>query len=218
MRECSASSPRTELSIWQIYIAGFLSAIPMNMVSTPFERVKVLLQTQGHSLNNSGEPCKLPPNKNLQASHGSGILRRLYREGGVRSMYKGAALTFARDGPDSAAYFATYEYCKKRFSPSRLDGEEASLSLFAVSAAGAIAGIIMLIPLFPIDTIKSRMQSSEEKVSAASIAKTLYRSGGIRAFYPGLAPALLRALPANAAATLGWELAREALDRTSGSP
>lgn len=215
MRECSGSSPRTELSIGQVYLAGFISAVPMNMVSTPFERVKVLLQTQGPNLGTHGGTGKPHPNKDSQSS---GILRRLYREGGVRSMYKGAALTFARDGPDSAAYFATYEYCKKRFSPTCPEGEEATLSLFAVSAAGAVAGIIMLIPLFPIDTMKSRMQSSEGKAHASTIAKTLYRSGGVRAFYPGLAPALLRALPANAAATLGWELAREALERTSGSP
>ena len=213
MRKCSDSPANTELSIGQVFMAGFLSAIPMNIVSTPFERAKVLLQTRGHShivWGGSGNPR---PNKTSRSSHRSGILRQLYREGGVRSMYKGAGLTFARDGPDSAAYFATYEYCKKRFSPLRQDGEKESLSLFAVSAAGATAGIVMLIPLFPIDTMKSRMQSSEGNVQASSIAKTLYRSGGIRAFYPGLAPALLRALPANASATLGWELTLNALER-----
>ena len=183
----------------------------MNMISTPFERVKILLQTQCRK--ECGQNGNLGQSTRLPMSHGPGILRKLYHEGGVRSMYKGAALTFARDGPDSAAYFATYEYCKKQFSPVRLDGKEESLSLLAVSAAGAVAGIIMLIPLFPIDTMKSRIQSSKCKVRVSSIAKSLYRSRGIRAFYPGLAPALLRALPANAAATLGWELAREALDK-----
>lgn len=192
-------------------MAGFLSAIPMNMISTPFERIKIVLQTQGREeYGQKGGPGR---KTRLPVSHGSGVFRKLYLEGGIRSVYKGAALTFARDGPDSAAYFATYEYCKKQFSPVCQDGREESLSLLAVSAAGAVAGIIMLIPLFPIDTVKSRMQSSEGKVRASSIAKEVYRSGGIRAFYPGLAPALLRALPANAAATLGWELAREALDK-----
>ena len=183
----------------------------MNMISPPFERVKIVLQTCGRK--ECGGNGSLGQTTRLPISRDSGILRQLYREGGFRSIYKGAALTFARDGPDSAAYFATYEYCKKQFTPICQDGKEASLSLLAVSAAGAVAGIVMLIPLFPIDTMKSRMQSSRGKVRASSIAKSLYRSGGIRAFYPGVAPALLRALPANAAATLGWELAREALDK-----
>ena len=185
----------------------------MNMISTPFERVKIVLQTQAHGHNKCGGKANLGQTMRLPLSHGSGILRQLYYEGGIRSMYKGAALTFARDGPDSAAYFATYEYCKEQFSPVRLDGKEESLSLLAVSAAGAVAGITMLIPLFPIDTVKSRMQSSKGKVRASGIAKGIYRSGGIKGFYSGLTPALLRALPANAAATLGWELAREALDK-----
>ena len=196
------------LSIGQTYMAGFLSAIPMTLISTPFKRVKILLQTQalGHH-----EKYRVHTNNITRGSHGSGILRQLCREGGVRSMYRGLGLTFARDGPDSAAYFATYEYFKRKFSPICPVGEE-SMSLMAIGAAGATAGTVMLLPLFPVDTMKSCMQSSQGKTSASVVARTLYHEGGLRGFYQGLTPALMRALPANAAATLGWELARHALN------
>ena len=87
--------PLSSLTVAQISFAGFLSAIPMNIISTPFDQIKVLLQTQGQT---SPMDCKAP---------------KYARGGGIQSIYKGAAMTFARDGPDSAACFATYEYWKR---------------------------------------------------------------------------------------------------------
>lgn len=58
-------------------------------------------------------------------------------------------MTFARDKADSTIYSETYDYCKKGLTLKQEDGAEGSLSLLAVS------GIVMLVPLFPIDTGKS---------------------------------------------------------------
>jgi solute carrier family 25 carnitine/acylcarnitine transporter 20/29 len=44
--------------------------------------------------------------------------------------------TLARDGPGSAAYFATYEYTKRKLTP---EGQQ--LSLPAIIMAGGLAGI-----------------------------------------------------------------------------
>jgi solute carrier family 25 carnitine/acylcarnitine transporter 20/29 len=37
----------------------------------------------------------------------------LYKEGGIRSIYKGTFATLLRDVPASGVYFATYEWLKK---------------------------------------------------------------------------------------------------------
>ena len=121
-------------------------------------------------------------------------------------------MTFAKDAPVSAAYFATYEYCKNRFTSELDNGTESSLSFLAVSGAGASAGLVILIPLFPIDTVKSRLQAAEGKQTVGSTVRHVYSRGGVRVFFPGIRPALLRAVPANAAATLGWEMTRLVLD------
>lgn len=176
----------------------------MTLVSVPFERVKILLQTQGQMPHERKSGEKGPS--------GATLLRSLYKHGGIQSVYRGSLMTFARDAPDSAAYFATYEYCKKKLTPRQEDGTESSLSLFAVSVAGASAGIVMVTPLFPIDTVKSRLQATEGKARVSSTVKSVYSKGGMKAFFPGLGPTLLRAIPANAAATLGWEVTRLALE------
>jgi solute carrier family 25 carnitine/acylcarnitine transporter 20/29 len=191
----STSNTEGPLSISQISAAGFLSAIPTTAVAAPFERVKVILQLQGQKATAPGT---------RQFTGALDVVSHLYKEGGLRSVFKGSLATVARDGPGSALYFATYEYLKKRLTP-----EGTSMSLGAISFAGGMAGVAMWVPVFPIDTIKSNLQSSDKPQSIGQVTKQIYRSGGFKAFFPGLGPALLRSFPANAATFLGVELAHK---------
>ena len=198
----------TPFTIAQISAAGFFSAIPMTLITAPFERVKVLLQIQGQK--------QLAPGEKPRYSGGLDVVRQLYKEGGIRSVFRGSAMTLARDGPGSAAYFATYEYIKRRLSPKGEDGKEAPLSLTAIMTAGGAAGVAMWIPVFPVDTIKSRLQSAEGRPTIGGTISGLYRAGGVKAFFPGIGPALARAVPANAATFLGVELAHKAMNQMFG--
>ncbi|GME40945.1 carnitine acyl carnitine carrier [Neofusicoccum parvum] len=203
----SSVSPvhNNQFTIGQTSAAGFFSAIPMTLITAPFERVKVLLQIQGQK--------QLAPGEKPKYSGGLDVVRQLYREGGVRSVFRGSAMTLARDGPGSAAYFATYELVKRRLTPKNLDGTPGELSLTAVMTAGGAAGVAMWIPVFPVDTIKSRLQSAEGNPTIGGTIREIYGRGGFRAFFPGLGPAMARAVPANAATFLGVELAQKAMSK-----
>lgn len=192
-----------QYSVGQVSAAGFFSAIPMTLITAPFERVKILLQIQGQK--------QLAPGEKPKYSGGLDVVRQLYKEGGVRSVFKGSAMTLARDGPGSAAYFATYETVKRRLTPKDENGVPQKLSMPAVMTAGGAAGVVMWIPVFPVDTIKSRLQSAEGKVSISGTIKEIYGRGGVKAFFPGFGPAMARAVPANAATFLGVELAQKAM-------
>ena len=195
-----------QFSIAQISAAGFFSAIPMTLITAPFERVKVLLQIQGQK--------QLGPGEKPKYNGGVDVVRQLYKEGGIKSVFRGSAMTLARDGPGSAAYFATYEYCKRSLSPKDAEGNATGeLSLTAVITAGGAAGVAMWIPVFPVDTIKSRLQSAEGRPTIGGTISTLYKAGGFKAFFPGFAPAIARAVPANAATFLGVELAHKAMNK-----
>ncbi|KAH7064830.1 mitochondrial carrier domain-containing protein [Macrophomina phaseolina] len=197
-----------QFSVAQTSAAGFFSAIPMTLITAPFERVKVLLQIQGQK--------QLAPGEKPKYSGGLDVVRQLYKEGGVRSVFRGSAMTLARDGPGSAAYFATYEIIKRRLTPKNADGTPGELSLTAVMAAGGAAGVAMWIPVFPVDTIKSRVQSAEGNPTIAGTIREIHARGGFKAFFPGLGPALARAVPANAATFLGVELAQKAMTKIFG--
>ncbi|CAH2350648.1 mitochondrial carnitine carrier [[Candida] railenensis] len=181
-----------DFTIGEISTAGFFSAIPTTLVAAPFERVKVMMQVADGS---------------KKATMGS-VIKEMYKTGGIRSIFKGSVATLARDGPGSALYFATYEFLKAKLSTP---GEQ--MSILAICTAGGFAGVSMWLGVFPIDTIKSKQQSSNTSVSIAQTTKSIYRSGGIKAFFPGVGPALARSFPANAATFLGVELARNFFDK-----
>ncbi|KEZ40533.1 hypothetical protein SAPIO_CDS8441 [Scedosporium apiospermum] len=201
------TSPNTPLTIGQISAAGFFSAIPMTLITAPFERVKVILQVQGEKT--------LAPGEKPKYSGALDVVRQLYREGGLRSVFRGSAATLARDGPGSAAYFAAYEYIKRRLTPKDpVTGKpQGELSLLAITCAGAAAGVAMWVPVFPIDTVKSRLQTAEGNVTLGGVIREVYAKGGLKAFFPGFGPALARAVPANAATFLGVELAHQAMNK-----
>jgi solute carrier family 25 carnitine/acylcarnitine transporter 20/29 len=69
-----------------------MSAVPTTLVTAPVERAKVLLQVQGQG--GSG-----PQYKGV-----FDVMKHLYREGGLRSIFRGTGATIARDGPGSAVY------------------------------------------------------------------------------------------------------------------
>ncbi|KAF4167139.1 hypothetical protein CNMCM6936_005667 [Aspergillus lentulus] len=195
-----------QYTIAQISAAGFFSAIPMTLITAPFERVKVLLQIQGQN--------PPPPGQKPKYSGGLDVVRQLYKEGGIRSVFRGSAMTLARDGPGSAAYFAAYEYIKRKLTPKDEHGNvTGGLSMPAVLAAGGAAGIAMWIPVFPVDTIKSRLQSAPGKPTIGGTIRSVYASGGFKAFFPGFGPALARAVPANAATFAGVELAHQFMNK-----
>merc|ERR1711939_278533 len=198
-----------QYSIGQVAAAGFFSAVPMTLITAPFERDKVLLQIQGQK--------QLAPGEKPKYSGGVDVVRQLYKEGGIRSVFRGSAMTLARDGPGSAAYFAVYEYVKRSLSPKDENGNATGeLSLPAVMTAGGAAGVAMWIPVFPVDTIKSRIQTAEGRPTISGVISGVYRSGGIKAFFPGFGPALARAVPANAATFVGVELAHKAMNKMFG--
>ncbi|CCF60260.1 hypothetical protein KAFR_0J01960 [Kazachstania africana CBS 2517] len=174
----------TNLSTSQMAGAGFISAIPTTLITAPTERIKVVLQTS--------------KNKQSVATAASKILH----DGGITSLFKGSLATLARDGPGSALYFASYEVVKKK-----LNKESDQLSVKNICLAGGIAGMSMWLVVFPIDTIKTKLQASSTKQSMINATREIYSSrGGIKGFFPGLGPALLRSFPANAATFLGVEL------------
>ncbi|TRY98586.1 hypothetical protein DNTS_005277 [Danionella cerebrum] len=82
---------------------------------------------------------------------------RLYREKGVRGVYRGTVLTLIRDVPSNGVYFLTYEVLKHQLTP---DGESVHrLSTPRVLLAGGVAGLLNWLIALPADVLKSNYQT-----------------------------------------------------------
>lgn len=108
-----------ELSMTEFAVAGGFSAIPTTIITTPMERVKVVMQTQD----------QIAGGKKYTGMFDAA--RGMHREGGMKSLYRGTIATLARDIPGSAAYFVAYEWVYRALKP-----KDGNMSVGAVLFSG----------------------------------------------------------------------------------
>lgn len=192
-KKLQQNSPDDKLSKVQLFNAGAFSALGTTVIMSPGERIKCLLQVQAASTG----PAKY--------SGPVDVVRQLYREGGLRSIYRGTAATLLRDVPASGVYFMSYEWLQEVLSS---DPEKKTLSPLATLLAGGTAGILNWLIAIPPDVLKSRLQTAPEGTypnGIRDVFRTLIKEEGVTALYRGAVPVLLRAFPANAVCFLGFE-------------
>ncbi|RZF39986.1 hypothetical protein LSTR_LSTR002389 [Laodelphax striatellus] len=179
----------------ELFYAGAFSGIFTTTIMAPGERIKCLLQIQGGVTE-------------AKYSGPVDVVKQLYKEGGMRSIYKGTVATLLRDVPASGMYFMTYEWLQKSLAPK--EGEQDNLGLLRTIFAGGMAGICNWLVAIPADVLKSRLQTAPEGTypnGLRDVLAKLRREEGLSALYRGCTPVMLRAFPANAACFLGFEAA-----------
>lgn len=203
-RYVAGMQPADQLSLNQIMFAGGFSAIPTTIVMTPGDRIKCILQVQGQAVE-SGAAMK-------RYSGPVDVVKGLYREGGIASLYKGTVATLWRDVPGSVAYFGAYELFKRALTPE--GSTPAQLNPGAVLVGGGMAGIANWMVSLPFDTIKSRLQTAPEGTYTGmlDVARKTIAQSGVSGLFRGLGPAMLRAFPANAACFMGMEVSMKVLN------
>jgi len=189
------------MSIKQFLLAGAIVGFTVAFVESPMDFLKSQLQIQ------------YGPVKKYD-----GLLdcaQKIVKEGGIRGIYQGFGATMFRDIPATAIYFGLYEYLKKTMQSS--DANLGQLSSWKLLTAGGIAGMGYWVLTFPLDVVKSTMQTDATKISERRYrnwihaAQSIFHSQGFRGFFRGFTPCVLRAFPANAACFWAYEQTRRIL-------
>ena len=143
------------------------------------------------------------------------VVKESWKHNGVRGPYQAFHATMARNLPAGAVYFGVFENVKNAFAASNEDGKATNPQIIL---AGGIGGFFYWSLFYPIDVIKSALMTdavnpAQRKFSGFfDAAGKLYASGGVRAFYRGLVPCLLRASPANAGMLFTVDYIRRIID------
>jgi solute carrier family 25 carnitine/acylcarnitine transporter 20/29 len=174
-------------------ISGGLSGLAASFVVTPFERIKILFQT------NQGGWKFISQNLNR------------------KFMFQGLSATFYRETPGFAIYFSVYNYLKD----NRLKFANAlnlhkdmpnQITMIESFCYGAISGSTAWIFIYPQDRIKTHIQAiSNRNVGFVNGFREILSDGGYRGLYKGFHFALMRAIPLHATAFVTMEFCKEYL-------
>lgn len=202
--------------------AGSLASLCSAFALCPTELIKVRLQAADLERSNTAKNGGA-----AKHSHGSraaaGTLQVVARvwttEGGLRGMYRGLGSTVAREMPGYYVFFLAYEASRTYLNDwhhgpastttaAALRDEPAWVTM----TAGAAAGTCLWLVVYPVDAVKSRIQATSGgcvETSSGNFLKTIavsVRTEGPLALYRGLAPTLLRTVPASA--VMFWTVER----------
>lgn len=159
--------------IWKYLLAGSFSGIAVAFCLTPIELVKCNVQV---SMNSSEQ---------LTCTQ---FIAQHFKTKGIRGFWRGNVPCLLREIPGGAAWFGAYELVRTRlFQPFFQYESLDSMPLFFSAIAGGCAGISYWLIPYPIDTLKSSIQTDSRFVghSTFSSMRILYKELGLRGLYKG---------------------------------
>ncbi|XP_066514432.1 solute carrier family 25 member 45 isoform X3 [Hoplias malabaricus] len=222
------------------FIAGWISGAIGLAVGHPMDTIKVRLQTQSiykgifhcvmQTYRHEGVLITAPIDLvkvRLQSQHTSHLERDgakyrgpmhcvavIFKEDGVRGLFRGMWALTLRDVPCFGLYFLPYELTCRMLTEK---GKQPSMHVILV--AGGIAGVVTWACATPMDVVKARLQMSGAggrlyKGTLHCITASLQEEG-IWVFFKGLLLNSLRAFPVNAVTFLSYEMLIRAMTASS---
>ena len=198
----------SKLTYLQYYLAGAYAGVGNSILSGPIEHIRIKLQTQ-------------PSGSKRLYTGPTDCIQKIYSVDGIKGIYRGQVPTILREAQGYGLWFLTYEYLVQQ--TVRTTGvKRDDLPAWKLCGFGAIAGLVLWIGSYPLDVIKSRMQSDvgfinkipdnmtefKEKLEHVGphqryrnifdCAKKIGAASGMAGFWKGLTPTLIRAIPCSA--------------------
>eukprot|EP01122_Echinamoeba_exundans_P009227 TRINITY_DN3211_c0_g1_i1.p1 TRINITY_DN3211_c0_g1~~TRINITY_DN3211_c0_g1_i1.p1 ORF type:complete len:303 (+),score=39.16 TRINITY_DN3211_c0_g1_i1:57-965(+) len=191
------------------FMSGVVADIAGGFVWTPMDVVKQRLQVQR---NNEGI-------KYRNSFHG---VTTIFREEGIRGLYRGFGAAIATYAPFVGFYFAFYEQWKRSMGQLRgVDSE--SLTLIEQLSGAFLAGALASAVTNPLDVVKTNMQvysvSEGGQATIAATIRHIVKTEGMSAFMKGMNARILWIAPGTAitmAAYEQWKNAFAKLGRKAG--
>jgi len=133
----------------------------------------------------------------------------IVKERGPIGAYQGIIPTIVRNGPANAAWYGVYETARTyQTQPGQSKND---LAQWRVVLAGGLGGWAYWLSIYPIDVVKSTVQADEPDPTKRKYQNTMHAirqihaQYGIKGFFRGFTPCMLRAFPANGATFMTYQ-------------
>ncbi|CAH9142732.1 unnamed protein product [Cuscuta epithymum] len=161
-------------------LAGGVAGAASRTATAPLDRLKVALQVQ-----------------TVRASSVH-VIKNIWKEGGFLGFFRGNGLNVLKVAPESAIKFYAYEMLKNAISSGK-GGEHGDIGTPGRLVAGGMAGAIAQAAIYPMDLVKTRLQTfaceGGKVPHLGQLSRDIWVHEGPRAFYRGLVPSILGMIP-----------------------
>jgi solute carrier family 25 carnitine/acylcarnitine transporter 20/29 len=147
------------------------------------------------------------------------ISKEVLQTEGIRGLYFGGVVNALRDSLGYGFYFWSYDLSTRLMSSEKEHSLSAGGEATRVLLCGGLAGVVTWVSIFPLDVIKTKVQTQalqtesapllgngspssstdRRRLGAIEVARKAYASEGLTVFFRGLAVCSVRAFVVNAA-------------------
>ncbi|KAM4620370.1 mitochondrial ornithine transporter 1-like [Polymixia lowei] len=198
-----------EMSPLHNALSGSLASVFSSLVLCPTELVKCRLQAD-NEMRMLGRTSMDPGGSSWS------VVRSVLRSEGPLGLLQGLTSTWLREVPGYFFFFGGYEVCRSLLTPREGD----QLDVVSLLVSGGVGGAAFWLAVYPIDSVKSRIQVQSVAGRQSGFTSTLLqivRTEGVPALYRGLTPTVLRAFPSNGALFLAYEWTRRFLGNAASA-
>jgi solute carrier family 25 carnitine/acylcarnitine transporter 20/29 len=217
-RATALLTPETaQATLTTAFVAGAVGGLASWVVSSPTELIKCRAQMSTRPISSLS------------------ITREVLKTEGLRGLYYGGAVTAARDSIGYAFYFWSYELGSRMLAERMGEDAGPRLETAKTLLCGGVAGVVTWASVFPLDVVKTRVQTQTGvaqtsstvqqpllggsplppkavRLSTWDMTKSIYRQEGGMAFWRGLGVCSVRAFIVNAAQWAVYEWIMNELD------
>ncbi|EQL36136.1 calcium dependent mitochondrial carrier protein, variant [Blastomyces dermatitidis ER-3] len=186
------------------FLAGGMAGCVSRTATAPLDRLKVYLIAQtvmkdtAFTAAKSGHPLEAVKRMGMPLIEAT---KDLWRAGGIRSLFAGNGLNVVKVMPESAIKFGAYEASKRMFANLEGHGDTKNLLPTSQFLAGGIGGMVSQCFVYPLDTLKFRMQCEvvegglQGNRLIMATARKMWTGNGIHSFFRGLPLGLIGMFP-----------------------
>lgn len=202
-----------DLEVLIHFIGGAIGGTAGTVLTSPFEVVKTRMQSSEQKKTKWRDPTipsssvpstphladvtrmnncahKRPSNVFYTRTRIIDVVREVYKEGGIRSFYKGLLPNLVGVAPSKAIYFCCYSSCKRLLNERNGTGK--ILSNFVPDSAAVhmlsafSAGFATATVINPIWLVKTRLQLHHGPLQTLACVSNIYKNEGFFAFWKGV--------------------------------
>ncbi|KAH9452512.1 hypothetical protein MJO28_008571 [Puccinia striiformis f. sp. tritici] len=190
------------------FLAGGLAGVVSQVLIYPIETLKTQLMSSTINESFQGRALLIY------------TIQKLNKTGGIRGYYKGLLAATMGVFPYSAIDMSAFEALKRAYQ--RASGSDEETGVLATLLCGAISGGVGATIVYPLNVVRTRLQAQgtpyhpQRYTGIRDCIRRTYSRERWFGFYRGLAPSLLKVIPAVSISWLVYEQSNRTLEQLLG--